>query len=100
MKDLKMYINGEFVESSSGKWIEVLNPSTEEVISRQPEGTVEDVNRALDAACAAQKAWAATPAIERAAYLHKMADGIRKRKDQFIDIIMREQGKTLSWATT
>lgn len=100
MKDLKMYINGEFVESSSGKWIEVLNPSTEEVISRQPDGTVEDVNRALDAAQAAQKAWAATPAIERASYLHKMADGIRKRKDQFIDIIMREQGKTLSWATT
>lgn len=95
-----MYINGKFVESRSGKWIEVLNPSTEEVISRQPEGTVEDVNEALDAARAAQKAWAATPAIERAAYLRKLADGIRKRKDQFVDIIMREQGKTLSWATT
>ena len=38
MKDLKMYINGQFVESKSGKWINVLNPSTEEVISRQPEG--------------------------------------------------------------
>jgi lactaldehyde dehydrogenase/glycolaldehyde dehydrogenase len=37
MKDLKMYINGEFCKSSSGKWIDVLNPSTEEVISRQPE---------------------------------------------------------------
>ena len=97
MKDLKMYINGKFVESRSGKWIEVLNPSTEEVISRQPEGTVEDVNEALDAARAAQKAWAATPAIERAAYLRKLADGIRKRKDQFVDIIMREQGKTLSY---
>ena len=33
MKDLKMYINGKFVESKSGKWINVLNPSTEEVIS-------------------------------------------------------------------
>ena len=32
MKDLKMYINGEFVDSSNGKYIEVLNPSTEEVI--------------------------------------------------------------------
>ena len=49
MKDLKMYINGKFVESRSGKWIDVLNPSTEEVISRQPEGTVEDVEEALDA---------------------------------------------------
>ena len=53
-----MYINGQFCESSNGKWIDVLNPSTEEVISRQPEGTIEDVNRALDAARAAQKAWA------------------------------------------
>jgi lactaldehyde dehydrogenase/glycolaldehyde dehydrogenase len=100
MKDLKMYINGKFVESRSGKWIDVLNPSTEEVISRQPEGTVEDVNEALDAAQAAFKSWSTTPAIERAAYLNKIAAGIRRRKDEFVDIIMREQGKTLAWATT
>jgi lactaldehyde dehydrogenase/glycolaldehyde dehydrogenase len=43
-----------------------LNPSTEEVISRQPDGTIEDVNRALDAARNAQKAWGALPSIERA----------------------------------
>lgn len=99
MKDLKMYINGRFCESRSGKWIDVLNPSTEEVISRQPDGTIEDVNEALDAAKAAQKAWGKTPAIQRAAYLNKLADGIRKRREEFIDIIMREQGKTLTWAT-
>ncbi|MCI7010392.1 MAG: aldehyde dehydrogenase [Prevotella sp.] len=99
MKDLKMYINGRFVESRSGKWIDVLNPSTEEVISRQPEGTIEDVNEALDAAKAAQPAWAALPAIQRAAYLNKIATGIRNRREEFIDIIMREQGKTLTWAT-
>ena len=80
MKDLKMYINGEFVESSNGKYIDVLNPSTEEVISRQPEGTLDDVERALDAARAAQKEWAKTPACERAVYLSKMAEGIRKRE--------------------
>ena len=77
MKDLKMYINGQFCESSNGQWINVLNPSTEEVISRQPEGTIQDVNRALDAARVAQKSWAKTPAIERAAYLLKMAEGIK-----------------------
>ena len=77
MKDLQMYINGQFCNSSNGQWIAVLNPSTEEVISRQPDGTIEDVNRALDAARAAQKAWAKTPAIERAGYLLKMAEGIR-----------------------
>ena len=99
MKNLRMYINGKFCESRSGKWIDVLNPSTEEVISRQPEGTIEDVNEALDAAKAAQKSWAKVPIIERAAYLSKLADGIRARREEFIDIIMREQGKTLTWAT-
>ncbi len=99
MKDLKMYINGKFVDSKSGKWIDVLNPSTEEVIARQPEGTKEDVEEALDAARKAQKAWENTPVIERAAYLVKMAQGIRDRRDEFIEIIMREQGKTRNWAT-
>ena len=99
MKDLKMYINGKFVESKSGEWIDVLNPSTEEVISRQPAATVEEADEALSAAAAAQKAWAKTPAIERAAYLKKMADGIRRRHEEFVDIIMREQGKTRNWAS-
>ena len=82
MKDLQMYINGRFCESRSGKWIEVLNPSTEEVISRQPDGTLKDVQEAIDAAEAAQPAWAAIPAAERAVYLHKMADGIRANFDK------------------
>lgn len=99
MKDLKMYINGKFVDSRSGKWIDVLNPSTEEVIARQPEGTKEDVDEALDAARKAQKEWEKTPAIERAGYLLKMAEGIKERRDEFIEIIMREQGKIRSWAT-
>ncbi len=99
MKDLKMYINGKFVESRSGKWINVLNPSTEEVISRQPEGTIEDVDEALDAAKAAQKEWAKTPACERAEYLKKMAAGIKARENDFVEIIMREQGKTRNWAS-
>ncbi len=99
MKNLKMYINGEFVESKSDKWIDVLNPSTEEVIARQPEGTKEDVDEALDAARKAQKAWEKTPAIQRAEYLLKIAQGITDRRNEFIEIIMCEQGKTRSWAT-
>ena len=98
MKDLKMYINGQFVESRSGEWIEVLNPSTEEVTSRQPAGTVEDVEEAVDAAYAAQKKWAKTPSCERAVYLHRMADGIRANFDKFQEILVREQGKTQALA--
>lgn len=98
MKDLQMYINGRFCESRSGKWIEVLNPSTEEVVSRQPDGTLEDVQEAIDAAEAAQPSWAAIPAAERAVYLHKMADGIRANFDKFQEILVREQGKTQALA--
>lgn len=98
MKDLQMYINGRFCESRSGKWIEVLNPSTEEVISRQPDGALEDVEEAINAAEAAQPAWAAIPAAERAVYLHKMADGIRANFDKFQEILVREQGKTQALA--
>ena len=98
MKELKMYINGKFVESRSGEWIDVLNPSTEEVTSRQPAGTVEDVQEAVDAAEKAQKAWAKVPAAERAVYLHKIADGIRAEFDKFQEILVREQGKTQALA--
>jgi lactaldehyde dehydrogenase/glycolaldehyde dehydrogenase len=94
MKELKSFINGKFVGNRSGKWIDVLNPSTEEVISRQPDGTVEEANEAVDAAEKAQPAWEKTPAVERAAYLHKIAAGIRKRAQEFTDILVREQGKT------
>ena len=49
MKELKMFIDGRFIENESGKWIKVLNPSTEEVISLMPDGTVEDARKAIDA---------------------------------------------------
>lgn len=45
MKELKMFIDGRFIENESGKWIKVLNPSTEEVISLMPDGTVEDARK-------------------------------------------------------
>ena len=98
MENLKMYIDGRFTEGTSGKWIDVLNPSTEEVIARQPDGSLEDVNMALDAARKSQKDWGRLPAIERASYLLKIAEGIKARKDEFVNIIIREQGKTRAWA--
>lgn len=72
MKELKMFIDGRFIENESGKWIKVLNPSTEEVISLMPDGTVEDARKAIDAAEKAQNQWERTPSIERAAYLTKI----------------------------
>ena len=46
----KMFIGGEFVDSSSGETMEVLNPATGEVIAEVPRGTADDVERAVAAA--------------------------------------------------
>ena len=94
MKTLKMFIDGKFVENGTGKWIDVLNPSTEEVIAQQPDGTVDDVRKAIDAAEKAQAAWEKLPAIQRAGYLLRIAAGIRKREKELTDIIVAEGGKT------
>src|SRR5574344_1302525 len=98
MKELKMFINGKFVDNKSGKWIDVLNPSTEEVISRQPEGTEEDAAAAVDAAQKAQLKWEKIAATERGQWLTKIATGIRKHSEEFADIIVREGGKTQALA--
>ena len=100
MKELKMFINGKFEENVSGKWINVLNPSTEEITGLMPDGTADDARRAIDAAAAAQPAWERTPAVDRAAYLVKIAAGIRERADELTQIIVKEGGKTQALART
>lgn len=93
-----MYINGKFVDNKEGKRIDVLNPSTEEVISRQPEGSEADAAAAVDAAEKAQIKWEKVAPVERGHYLNKLADGIRKHAAEFADIIVREGGKTQALA--
>ncbi|MCY9849754.1 aldehyde dehydrogenase [Pectobacterium jejuense] len=96
----RMYINGEFVENRSGKWIDVVNPATEQVISQIPEGSADDAKRAIEAAEAAQPGWEALPAVERGVWLHKIADGIREREAELTDTIIAEGGKTYGLAQT
>ncbi len=91
-----MLIDGDFIQSS--KTIEVINPATEEVISEFPSGTVEDVNRAVLTAEAAQKSWAALPAIRRAAHLREIANLIRANREPLARVITEEQGKIVSLA--
>ena len=95
-----MFINGEFIENKSGKWIDVINPSTEEVISCQPEGSIVDAQNAINAAEAAQEEWKLLPTVERANYLIKIAKGIRAKKEELTDTIVREGGKTYALANT
>ncbi|MFC2109891.1 aldehyde dehydrogenase [Bacteroidota bacterium] len=98
MKHYKQYINGQFVDSKATSVIEILNPCTEEVISTISSGTVEDANHALEAAQAAQPAWEALPAIQRASFLHKMADVIRQNRVFLAETLSKEQAKVIGLA--
>ncbi|HET9100044.1 MAG TPA: aldehyde dehydrogenase family protein, partial [Acidobacteriaceae bacterium] len=92
----QMLIDGELVASQ--KAIAVVNPTTEEVISEVPSGTLEDVNAAVVAAEKAQKSWSQLPAIERAQYLREIAQAIRSDRERLARVITEEQGKILSLA--
>jgi lactaldehyde dehydrogenase / glycolaldehyde dehydrogenase len=97
-KKYQMFIDGEFVDSSSNETIKVINPSTEEIISEVPKGTVEDVRRAIDSSEKAQKSWGKLPSSERAKYLTAIANEIRTNKDVIARTISEEMGKTLALA--
>ncbi|WP_413732122.1 aldehyde dehydrogenase [Sodalis sp. RH20] len=96
----QMYIDGEFVSNRSDKWIDVLNPATEDVISQIPDADADDVRNAIDAAARAQHDWEDLPAQERGVWLHKIAQGIRAREQELTDIIVAEGGKTQGLART
>ena len=57
----RIYIGGEWVASSGSGTIEVINATTEEVMGSVPEGTAQDVDRAVAAARAAFESWSQTP---------------------------------------
>ncbi|MEG3127297.1 aldehyde dehydrogenase [Pantoea cypripedii] len=94
------FINGEFVANQNDKWIEVINPATEALLSRVPEGTKQDASQAIAAAEAAQPGWEALPAIERGNWLRKIAAGIRQHEAELTATIVAEGGKTQGLAQT
>ena len=98
MKEFNQFINGKFVKSTSSEVTKVLNPCTEEVLSEIPHGSVEDANKALDAAKASQHAWKSLTAVERAGYLHKMADVIRENRVFLAETLAAEQAKVIGLA--
>ncbi|MDY0972534.1 aldehyde dehydrogenase [Siccibacter turicensis] len=88
-----MYIDGQFVSGQGDAWIEVINPATEAVIARIPDGTAAHARQAIAAAKRAQPGWEALPAIERAGWLRQIAQGIRERAAEIAALIVSEGGK-------
>jgi len=88
-----MHIAGEWLESESGATMEATSPATGEVIGAFPEGTREDAQRAIAAANAAWREWAARSAFERAHVLEGVADLVHERRDDLARTLTLDQGK-------
>ncbi|KAH7233893.1 aldehyde dehydrogenase [Fusarium redolens] len=86
LNENRLFINGEFVPSVSGKTFDLTNPTTEEKIGSVYEAGAEDVDLAVEAAKAAFPAWSALSAEERCDYLIKLADEIEKNEDLFMHL--------------
>ncbi|MBQ8053404.1 MAG: aldehyde dehydrogenase [Lachnospiraceae bacterium] len=92
---MKMVIDGQQVDSSNGKVIEIRNPATGELLDTVPDATIEDVDRAIAAANRAQKEWAKLLPIERANMLYKVVEIARREIDDIAVLLSKECGKPL-----
>jgi len=87
------FINGSFVPGSSGESIDVVDPTTEAIITSAQAGTADDVDVAVAAAVAAQKTWGATTPKERADVLNLIANIIEENREAFEAIESANTGK-------
>src|SRR5438034_3629879 len=90
-----MYVAGAWAESESGARVEATSPATGETIGSVPEGTRDDTGRAIAAANAAAREWAARSAFERAAAMERVAGIIEERREELAHTLTLDQGKPL-----
>src|SRR2546428_2193073 len=93
----QVFINGQWVKSSSGEMFPVYDPSTEEVIAHVASGTVADVDNAVKAARAAFDSgpWRQTSAADRGRLLYKLAEKIRANAAPLAELECRNSGKPI-----
>jgi len=91
----KLLINGQWVNSESGKTFATINPATGEEICQVAEADAADVNKAVKAARAAfdHPSWRKMPVSERGRLLHKLADLVEKHADELARLESMDNGK-------
>ncbi|WP_250468125.1 MULTISPECIES: aldehyde dehydrogenase family protein [unclassified Caballeronia] len=94
----EMYIDGRFTKESVSEWIDVTNPSTEQVVSRAPDASQDVIDSAIEAASRAFKTWRRVNPFERSRLLHAIADEIAKDERAIAMSITVEMGKPLAEA--
>jgi succinate-semialdehyde dehydrogenase/glutarate-semialdehyde dehydrogenase len=92
----RLLIGGEWRDSSNGETFAVEDPSTGETLCEVADATPDDAKAALDAACDAQKEWAASPPNDRSKILHDAFELMAERADELALLMTLEMGKTVA----
>ena len=90
-----IYIDGAWVPSTGTGSLEVVDSTTEEVLATIPEGTQEDVDKAVKAAAAAFDSWSRTPREERAKLMTRIGEGLEARLTEIGELVSHEVGMPL-----
>jgi vanillin dehydrogenase len=98
MKEYKLFINGEYVPSSTNTLIDDISPSTGKAFAKIHMASAEDIEAAIDAANKAYKSWSKTAPKEREAILNKAADIFERRSDEIREILATESGSAFGKA--
>jgi succinate-semialdehyde dehydrogenase / glutarate-semialdehyde dehydrogenase len=91
----QLLIGGAWVDSADGAWTDVLDPATGQLLRRVADASPEDGRRAVDAAVAAQPAWARTPARRRSEILRRAYEMILDDVEWLALLMTLEMGKPL-----
>lgn len=91
----KLFIDGQFVESKTSDWVDLHNPATNEVVTRVPLTTNEEMEAAVESCKRAYESWSKTTVLTRQQYMLKLQALIRRDLKNIAANITIEQGKTL-----
>ncbi|SUD28235.1 methylmalonate-semialdehyde dehydrogenase [Pseudomonas fluorescens] len=96
VKQAKLLINGQWVESKTTEWQDIVNPATQQVLARVPFATADEVNAAIDAAHRAFQTWKLAPIGARMRIMLKLQALIREHSKRIAAVLSAEQGKTIA----
>ncbi len=96
LQQVKLLIDGEWVQSLSQEWHDIVNPATQEVLAKVPFATAAEVDAAIAAAQRAFQTWKLTPIGARMRIMLKLQALIREHSKRIAAVLSAEQGKTLA----
>lgn len=96
LQQVKLLIDGEWVESQTTEWHDIVNPATQQVLARVPFATAAEVDAAVSAAQRAFQTWKLTPIGARMRIMLKLQALIREHSKRIALVLSAEQGKTIA----